>query len=481
MRTHAQASGGAAVQPRETLGRSSALAGLAVGAYMSALDGSIINSMLPVVTRALGSDVATMEWIVTTYVLLQSGLLLSFGRLGDLRGHKVVYVLGFVIFLVGSVFCGLAPSPPFLIGARAIQALGAAALWSNSAAILTRVFPPEQRGRALGFQATMVYLGLSSGPPLGGWLTGAFGWRAVFLVNIPFGLLALYLSVRYIRRDEPSGRGERFDLAGAAVYLLGLVSVLLALNQGHALGWTSAPVLGSLAIGLALLVAFAAIERRVAHPMLDLGLFRRRAFAAPVLSAVMNYLCTNSTIFLMPFYLIQGRGLDPAQAGLILIGQPVVMATTTSLSGALSDKIGSRLPATLGMTILSLGLFLLSRLDGSSPLPQVVGSLAVVGLGVGLFTSPNSSAVMGAVPSERRGVAAGILSTARTLGGVLGIGLAGAIFTTVLTSAGDAAPATVVHAANIGLATASGIALLGALTSATRPALDQSGGRPRRL
>ena len=214
--------------------------------------------------------------------------------------------------------------------------------------------------------------------------------------------------------------------------------------------------------------------------MLDLGLFRRRAFSAPVLSAVLNYLGTSSTFFLVPFYLIQGRGLSPSQAGLLLTAQPIVMATTASLSGTVSDRIGSRLPATAGMAVLGVGLFLLSRLGESTPLGFVAGALAVVGLGIGLFTSPNNSAIMGAVPAQRRGVASGVLATARTLGNVLGVGMAGAIFSTVLAGGESAGPGAVVNGVGLGLLVASVLAFVGALTSATRPGPEPGGGRARR-
>ena len=456
------------------LGHYSAFAGLAVGAFMGPFDGSMVNSMLPILTRDLGVDIATTEWILIIYMLIQSGLMLSFGRLGDLRGHKLIYVGGLVVFMVGSVLSSLAPTPALLVAARAVTALGSAAMWANSAAILTHAFPSAQRGRALGLQSMMVQLGNSFGPPIGGLVAGTLGWRAIFWVSVPVTLVALVLSLRFIQHDEPSGRGERFDVAGAAVYVLGLTAVLVGLNQGHAWGWGSPGVLGCLTLGLALLAGFAVIESRVTSPMLDLALFRERAFASPVVTAVLNFVCTSTIVFLLPLYLLLGRGLAPAEAGLILVTQPLVMASVTLVSGALSDRIGSRLPATLGMLILSLGLFLLSRVDVATPLPLLVATLVTIGVGVGLFNAPNSSAVMGGVPSSRRGVAAAILSTARTLGNTLGLGLAGAIFTTVLAGRELTTPTVVVQAVSAGFVTASALALLGAVTSAARPATPRN-------
>jgi EmrB/QacA subfamily drug resistance transporter len=453
----------------------SAFAGLAVGAFVGPLDGSMVNSMLPILTRELDVDISTTGWLLTIYMLIQTGMMLTFGRLGDLRGHKMIYVGGLVAFLVGSVLSGLATGALSLIAARAISALGSAALWANSAAILTHSFPSEQRGRVLGFQSMMVQLGNSCGAPLGGLVVGLLGWRAIFWVSIPVTLLALVLSLRFIQRDQPSSRGERFDITGAALYVLGLMAVLVALNQGHAWGWVSPAVLGSLGAGLTLLTAFVVLEPRLKSPMVDLRLFRERAFAAPIVTMVLNFVCSSSIVFLLPIYLLLGRGMPPVEVGLILISQPLVMASITILSGALSDRIGSRIPATLGMVILSLGLFSLSQADTETPRWWLVLTLATVGVGIGMFNAPNSSAVMGAVPSAQRGVAAAILSTARTLGNTLGLGLAGAIFTTVLAGQAMTDPLPVIHAVSVGFTTTSVLALVAACTSAARPS------RPRAL
>jgi EmrB/QacA subfamily drug resistance transporter len=443
------------------------LAAVGTGTFMSALDGSVVNATLPVVRRALGSDIATIEWVVTTYLLVVSGLLLSFGRLGDLRGHKRIYVLGFGIFIASSLLCGLAPSAGALVAARAVQAVGSAMLFANSAAILTTNFPPERRGRTLGLQATMTYLGLMTGPSVGGLLASWLGWRSIFYINLPIGLLALALSLRFIPDDRPARQGERFDLPGAAAFMAGLTLLLLALNRGHAWGWTSPQTLGVFALSIALLAGFIALERRVPAPMLDLSLFSRRLFSVATGSAVLNYICLYSITFLLPFYLIQGRGLGPAQAGLILTAQPLVMALVAPLSGSLSDRIGSRMLSSLGMLILAFGLVFLSRLGPTSPLGQVVAGLAVAGLGTGIFISPNTSALMGAAPRGRQGIASGILATARNAGMALGIGLAGAILSSVLAAA-PAADTGLFTAVSAAFLFASAVGLVGTGVSAIR-------------
>ena len=441
------------------------LIAIGTGSFMVALDGSVVNAILPVLRDTFSSSVATIEWVVTIYLLVLSGLLLSFGRLGDLRGHRSLYILGFVVFVASSALCGLAWSAGILIFFRGLQAIGGALLASNSPAIVTGNFPAEQRGRAFGLVSMMTYLGLTVGPSLGGWLTHAFGWRTVFYINVPVGLLALTLSLVFIPKDSPSESEKRFDLPGAAVFLAALTLLLLGLNKGADLGWTSSSVLGLMAGALIFMAVFILIERRSPHPMLDLNLFRVPLFSTSTLGAILNYICLFSITFLMPFYLIQGRGLNPAQAGLLLTVQPVMMAIAAPVSGAFSDRIGSRLPGMIGMGVLAVGLLLLSRLDAESGLWLAVLGLVVAGTGTGMFISPNTSALMGAAPRDRQGIASGVLATARNFGMVLGIGLAAAIFTTHL-----AMNTTEAFYAGIdrGFLVAAGIAVLAVVVSAVK-------------
>lgn len=402
---------------------------IGITTFMTALDGSVVNTILPVVRNALHSDISTIQWVVTVYLLAVSGLLLTLGRLGDLRGHRIVYLSGFVVFLLGSMLCGQARSAGMLIAARVLQAVGAAALQANAPAILTRAFPSTQRGQALGIQATMTYLGLTLGPSLGGWLAQAFSWRWVFYINVPVGLAALALGYRFVPVDRHDRGEERFDLPGALLFSAGLVALLLGLNQGGNWGWVSAPILGLLAAAVVLLYLFVRTENRARWPMLDLSLFRNRTFSAAVVSAICNYMGLYTVVFLLPFYLIQGRGFNPAQAGLLLTAQPLMMAVVAPLSGTLSDRIGSRLPATLGMVIMSIGLALLSQVHPETPTGYITLALLVCGLGIGMFVSPNNSSLMGSAPHNRQGVASGMLAMARNVGMVLGVGMSGAILT----------------------------------------------------
>lgn len=441
------------------------LLAIGIGTFMSALDGSVVNTILPVVRVSLGSDLAKIQWVIVIYLLTVSGLLLTLGRLGDLRGHRIVYLSGFVIFILGSALCGLAVTAGALVAARVLQAVGAAALFSNSPAILTAAFPSVQRGQALGIQAMMTYLGLTVGPSFGGWLAQAVSWRAVFNINVPVGLIALALAYRFVPRDRRERGEERFDIPGAVLFTAGLVALLLGLNQGSNWGWGSAPILALLIGSAILLAAFVVLEKRARWPMLDLSLFRNRTFTAAVISAVCNYLSMNMILFLLPFYLIQARGLTSAQAGLILTAQPVIMTLVAPLSGTLSDRIGARLPATLGMLILTAGLILFSGLRADTPTLLISAALAVCGLGTGMFASPNNSSLMGSAPRNRQGIAAGMLAMARNVGMVLGVGLSGAILTTFTRV--DALQG-IYQAIRPGFLIGAGIALVAALASALR-------------
>jgi EmrB/QacA subfamily drug resistance transporter len=441
------------------------LIAIGIGSFMAALDGSVVNTILPVLRSTFQSDVASIEWVVTIYLLVLSGLLLTFGRLGDLRRHKSIYLWGFVVFVVSSALCGASWSPTALVVFRGIQAIGAAMLASNSPAIVTGNFPPEQRGRTFGLISTMTYLGLTVGPSLGGWLTQAFGWRTVFYINVPVGAMAILLTLIFIPQDTPVESGQRFDILGAVLFMAGLTALLLGLNQGAEWGWLSPSILGLLLGALVLLGFFVLVELRAHAPMLDLSLFKIPLFSVSTANAVLNYICVYSLIFLMPFYLIQGRGLNPAQAGLLLTAQPIIMAIAAPISGSLSDRFGSRTPGMIGMGILALGLFLLSRIGAETNLWLVAGALSIAGLGTGTFISPNTSALMGSAPKARQGIASGVQAVARNFGMVLGIGLAGAIFTTQL--AQNTAEA-LYKGIDMAFLSASGVAVIGVATSALK-------------
>ena len=445
------------------------LGAVGIGTFMSALDASVVNTMLPIISRGMGASVAAIEWVVTAYLLVVSALLLGVGRAGDMYGHRRIYLGGFAIFVVSSALCGAAPTAHALIAFRAGQGLGAAMLFASGPAILTASFPSEERGRALGLQAMMTYIGLTVGPALGGWLTGQFGWRSIFLINVPIGVAAVTLGARVIPLARRATAPGRTDVRGGLLFACGLTALLLAMNQGHDWGWRSGPVLALLGAAVVLMVAFILLEARTESPMLDLRLFRNRVFAAATASAVLNYVCAYCIVFVLPFYLIRGRDFSPERAGLIMTAQSVVMVVAAPVSGALSDRIGSRLLSTSGLAVMGGGLLLLAELGPRSTLGSIIFALAVVGLGAGLFTSPNNSALMGAAPPQQRGVAAAIMATARNVGMVLGVGLSGAVFTSVMARLG-AAPNALFAAARASFVTGAIVAAVAAGVSLVRNA-----------
>lgn len=437
---------------------------LSVGfaSFMSALDGSVVNALLPVIRIALRSTAAGIEWVVTVYLLVVSGFLLAFGRAGDAYGHRKVFLAGFLGFTVASALCALSPSVRWLIGFRALQGLAGAMLLANSPAILVTSFPASERGKALGLQATMTYLGLSVGPVLGGTLAVHFGWRSIFFINLPIGCAGLLLSRRSIAHDAPTSERTSFDWTGAALFFVGLVAVLIALNQGHAWGWAAPRTVLALGVGLATLWSFARVEAHKPDPMLDLAIFSNPAFTMSVLSAMACYVAIYSVLFVLPFYLIEARGLSPAQVGFVLSAQPLLMMIAAPIAGSLSDRFGARSPAVLGLTMLAAGLFLLSRIGVSTSMTHVVVALGLCGAGLGTFIPPNNSRLLGSAPRNRHGIASGILAAARTTGMMAGVAISGAVYTTVIARSGPGAIARGVAAAMIAAAL---VTMLGVVAS----------------
>lgn len=439
-----------------------ALGAIAVGSFMAALDSSIAHTLLPEMGRALGASVAQIEWVLTIYLLVLSGTLPAFGRLGDMRGHKDVYVAGFAGFVLSSGLCGLAPSATWLIIFRLIQALTASMLYANAPAIITASFPKNQRGRALGLQIACTYVGYSAGPPLGGLLAMQFGWRAIFFVNVPVGIIGVVLAHRLIFRDRPEGKIPKFDFLGAALFCSGLFALLLALNQGYRWGWSSLPTLALFAVAAVMLGWFIRVESRHEHPMLDLDLFRHPVFSGSVFSSTMSYVANSSIFFLLPFYLLGARRLDPAQTGLVIMALPIVIMAMVALTGLLSDRIGSRLPTMLGLALVVVGMLLLARATAPVPLWHISAALVVCGVGFAFFIAPNNSRLMGSAPANRQGIASGILACSRSLGMVLGVAISGAIYTTLVHRTGPAGTTSAVATA---LKVVAAIAALAILTS----------------
>ncbi len=443
------------------------LAVVGTGTFMSALDTSVVNVALPVIGHATRSPVSTVEWVILAYLVTVSSSLLVFGRLADIHGRRRIYMAGLLVFVAGSLGCGLSGTVGPLILARVIQALGAAMIFALSPSILISAFPANERGRALGLQATMTYLGVAAGPGLGGYLTQHFGWPVIFYMNVPIGLLAV-LAARKVLRPDRQDTGQPFDPAGAAAMAVTLASLLLVLSKGADLGWGHPLIQGLAGLAAGGAVAFVIIERRSTHPALDFRLFANRTFAVSVLAAYLCYLASAAVSFLMPFYLLSAAGYSVSHAGLMMMSVPLAMLAVTGPSGCLSDTTGVRLPATAGMVLMAAGVALLGRLRLSDSAGHLVACLALLGAGTGLFTAPNNSAIMGAVPKERQGVAGAILAAARTVGFASGVALAGLIYMACLGSQTGGSPEAVARAVRVGLRVTAVFALAGAVSSAVR-------------
>jgi EmrB/QacA subfamily drug resistance transporter len=393
--------------------------------FLTPFDLSAVNIALPTIGSEFSMDAVSLGWVATAYLLASAVFLVPFGRLADIHGRKKIFSLGLFVFTTASLAMVVSVSPAMIIGLRVVQGMGAALIFGTAVAILTSVTPPQERGKALGIYTTAVYLGLSMGPFLGGFLTSSFGWRSIFLVNVPLGILVLAIIRTKLDGEWADARGETFDISGALLYGLALVCVMY--------GFSHLPDRAGLvlvAAGTVFLAAFVWWEHRTPSPLINLSLFlENRVFAFSNLAALINYSATFSVTFFLSFYLQYIRGFSPAVAGTILVTQPVVQAIFSSYAGKLSDRIEPARIASLGMAMTACGLFLLSLISADTPLEFLIGTLVLLGLGFAFFSSPNSNAVMSSVKKPQYGVASGTLGTMRLVGQMLSMGIAMVIIT----------------------------------------------------
>ncbi len=453
-----------------------------MGVFMATLDASIVNISMPAIAHyfhvALSGPV---EWVIIAYLLVISVLLLTFGSAADRLGHKPLWLLGLLGFTGGSALCGAAPSLGLLVLFRAVQGIGGALLMAISPTLLTEAFPPTERGLALGFNAIMVSLGVSIGPTLGGILTARLSWRAIFYVNLPIGALAALATAIVLRRTKPPAH-RPFDAIAALLLGLGLGLVDLGLSllrHWHLASWRFWLTIGG---GLAALVLFVLHERRRLDPLLDLALFRDRVFASATASLVLSFIALFAVSFLCPFYLEELRGFSSEQAGLLLTPLPVTIAVVSPFSGALSDRIGSRLLCSVGLAFATAALLLLGSWNARSPVWAIESVLVCAGIGQALFQPPNNSALLGAAPRDRQGMASGVLATGRVAGQSLSVAVAGAVFgvlggaragrilaSRTVEAARPALERTFLHAYHAAFYVCAAIAAIGVFTSLVRP------------
>ena len=416
------------------------MAAVAMSIFLATIDGSIVNIALPTLVRQLNTDFPTIQWVVLAYLLTMATLMLGVGRLADMRGKKPIFVAGFVVFTLGSTLCGLSSSVYWLIAFRVLQAVGAAMTLAIGPAITTEAFPPSERGKSLGISGTLVSLGAIAGPTLGGLIINALDWHWIFFVNLPIGIIGTWMAIRFVPDIKPAGR-QRFDFGGAVTLFLGMLSFLLALTFGQQDGFGDPLVLGLFTAFVIFLILFIAIERRAPQPMVDLRMFSNALFSVSLVTGFLTFVTAAGSFLIAPFYLQNVLGYDASQTGLLMSIVPIMLGITAPISGVLSDRFGSRTITVIGMAILVVAQFSISTLSTDTSALGVIVRLLPLGLGMGIFQSPNNSAIMGSVPRERLGIASGFMALTRTLGQTVGGALLGALWAiNVLQHAGSLPP-----------------------------------------
>jgi EmrB/QacA subfamily drug resistance transporter len=389
---------------------------------------SSVNVALPAIGREFAMDAVTLGWVATGFLLAGAVFQLPFGRLGDIYGRRRFFLVGVSVFTLASLVLVFAPTGPVVILLRFIQGIGGAMQFGTAVAMLTSVMKPSERGRALGINTAAVYIGLSIGPVIGGLLTQHFGWRSLFVVTVAMGITVLAVGFRWIKGEWSEAGGEKFDLPGSAIYCVMLTAVMYGFSE---LPSATGAVL--LALGLAGAGVFAWWERRTASPVLDLKLFTGNiAFAFSNLAALVHYAATFAVAFLLSLYLQYVKALSPQEAGLVLIAQPVVMAIFSPVFGRMSDRIEPRIVASAGMGVSVIGLAMLAPVGAGTGVWYIILVNAVLGFGFGLFSAPNTNAVMGSVERKQYGVASGTLGTMRQTGMMFSLGVAMLVFSVVI-------------------------------------------------
>jgi len=435
-----------------------------LGTMLSAMAGSTVTLALPAIAKEMGVAIGEVSWVMLAFLLSVTVLLLIAGRAGDIFGHARIYLTGFFLFGFSSYAAGASPDLSVLIVARVLQGISGAMIMATSPALLTTSIDPSQRGKALGILATGTYVGLTIGPSLGGALIYGLSWRWIFYLNIPISIIIFFMGLMFLPRSRKVNPTP-FDIPGTLTLLIGLPLLLLAVGQGEQWGWLSTKTVVLALAGLSLLILFVRIEMQQRFPLLNLKLFSSAVFTGSVISALCNYIALFIQIILLPFYLMEALGVDAKEAGLVLTAQPFVMALVASPSGWLSDRIGSRVLAVVGMLVLTMGLMGLSSINSQSEITIVAFWLAVMGLGTGIFISPNSSALMGSAPKTQQGVAGSLLAVSRNFGMMAGVALSTTIFQAAGGSTGEAWQTVDFQAMRLTFLFAAGFSLLGAVSA----------------
>ena len=392
-----------------------------IGVYMSTLDASIVNISLPTIIQSLNTNLSAVAWVVMAYLIIITGCLLLMGRFSDLYGQRRIYLLGFLIFTIGSALCSFSPTIHFLIGSRMIQGLGASALMANSPAIITTAFPEKERGKALGMLGSVVSAGFLTGPILGGFLVEHFGWRSIFFINLPIGVIGIYLCSKVLDEDV-SRSSARVDLRGALLLFSFLTFLLLFLNR---MARGSDPLLWVwLFLSLFSFSLFIVAEIRSPSPLVDLKLFRRRLFISSLGASFLSFWIGAAHTFVIPFFLQNILEFSPSKTGMLIFPVALTVMVTAPFGGKFSDRVGVRIPATIGLALTSLTVFSFTLLKPGANDLDILWRQVVLGIGISFFNPANNSAIIGSLPREKVGLASSFLALARNLGMVMGVAFA---------------------------------------------------------
>lgn len=414
--------------PQSTSAKWWVMLGVGLGVLMFTLDTSIVNIALPTLVEVFQTTFATIQWVVLSYLLVVTALVLGAARLGDMIGKKRLYLGGLIVFTISSLLCGLSPGVGWLIGFRALQGMGAVMISALGAALVTEAFPGSERGRALGIIGAVVSLGIALGPTVGGLLIGLSDWRTIFLVNVPIGIFASFVVARSVPSSHYQATRQKFDWFGLVVMTIALTAFALGMTHGQDAGFINPITLGLLAIAIVGLVIFLWQESRITSPLVDLSLFHNSQFSLSLLTGVLVFIVIAGTIFIIPFFLELVLDYPTLHVGLLLAVSPVLGGIVAPFSGNLSDRFGTRIISLIGLGLMVIGCLSISTFNAQMTDLDYIVRVAPFGIGLGMFQSPNNSAILGSVPPERLGIASGLLSLTRTLGQTTGVPLLGAIF-----------------------------------------------------
>ncbi|MDI6643429.1 MAG: MFS transporter [Methanobacteriaceae archaeon] len=396
----------------------------AITSFITPFMGSSINIALPAISIEFSTDAILLSWVATSYILAAAMFSVPFGRIADIYGMKKVFTYGIIIFTISSLLSAIAPSALTLIIFRIMQGIGSAMVFVTGLAIITHVFPPQERGKAIGINIASVYIGLSLGPVLGGFMTQFLGWRSIFILMILLGMLVILLTYWKLKMEWTSCKGEKFDFPGSILYSFALLLIIY--------GFSLLPGIYGIILlisGIIGILGFVKWELKAESPVMDMKLFfKNTTFAFSNLAALINYSATFAVTFLLSLYLQYLKGFSPQSAGLILVSQPIMMAIMAPLAGRLSDKYNPRVIASVGMSIVTAGLLVFTFINDQTSINLIIGGLVLLGFGFGLFSSPNTNAIMGSVERRYFGVASASVSTMRLIGQAMSMGIVMLIF-----------------------------------------------------